>query len=73
MTTHKKDNRHFADNFIPVILVDSIDHTDNKPFCWNGGCDCHEDQESIAQVYQYVQDGLMTPGEAIDFVNGKML
>ncbi len=72
MTTHK-DLQHVADNFLPVTPVDSIDHTSNKPFCWNGGCDCHEDQEAIAQVNQYVQDGLLTLSEATDFVNGKML
>lgn len=69
----EQDYRSFADNFIPVIPVDSIEHTENKPFCWNAGCLCHEDQDAIAEVNQYVQDGLMTTQEATDFVNGKTL
>ena len=71
MTTQKL--RHFADNFIPVIPVDHKEHTEAKPFCWNGGCSCHEDQDSIAHVNEYVQDGLLTPSEATDFVNGKTI
>ncbi len=65
--------RHIADNFIPVVPVDYKEHTDAKPFCWNNGCDCHEDQEAIAQVHQYVLDGFLTPSEATDFVNGKTI
>ncbi len=61
----------FADNFIPVIPVDYLEHTDEKPFCWNAACPCHEDQESITTVAQHVQDGLFTPQEATDFVAGK--
>ncbi len=71
MTIHEV--RPCADNFIPVIPVDYEEHTDEKPFCWNNGCDCHEDREAIAQVNQYVQDGLLTANEATDFVNGKTI
>lgn len=60
-----------ADNFIPVIPVDYIEHTEEKPFCWNGSCPCYEDEQAIAQVNQTVQDGLMTPEEATDFVKGR--
>ena len=65
--------RPFADNFIPVIPVDYKEHTETKPFCWNSGCLCHEDQEAIALVNQYVQDGLLTQSEATDVVNGKTI
>ncbi len=61
----------FADNFIPVIPVDYLEHTDEKPFCWNGSCPCHEDQDTIPLVAQFVQDGLLTPLEATGFVSGK--
>ena len=61
----------YADNFIPVIPVDYIEHTDEKPFCWNGSCPCHEDEEAFAAVNDAVQDGLMTPEEATDFVTGR--
>jgi hypothetical protein len=46
-------------------------HTPEKPFCWNPACPCHEDDVLIFQVSLYVQDGLMTPDEATDFVKGK--
>jgi hypothetical protein len=61
----------FGDNFIPVIPVDYLEHTSEKPFCWNGSCACHKDQDNIAQVGQQVQEGLFTLQEATDFVAGK--
>jgi len=61
------------DNFAYVIPVDHVEHTDDNPFCWDVACDCHEDDLAIAAVYQAVQDGLMTPDEATDFVLGKLL
>ena len=61
----------FGDNFIPVIPVDYLEHTGEKPFCCNGSCLCHEDQDSISLAAQFVQDGLLTPQEATDFVSGK--
>ncbi len=63
----------FADNFIPVIPVAYKEHTPEHPFCWNPSCPCHEDHEAIAAVNQAVQDGLMTPTEATDYVCGKLL
>ncbi len=44
-----------ADNFSYVIPVDDTIHTDVE----------------IARVAQHVQDGLLTPEEATDFVFGK--
>lgn len=64
----------FADNFIPIILQeDDTLHLPQRPFCWDSTCPCHEDQETIATVAQQVQDGLFTPEEAADFVNGKTI
>lgn len=64
----------YADNFIPVVPVDSeLEHTDLYPFCPDATCDCHEDDEAIAAVNQAVEDGLITPDEATDFVLGKLL
>lgn len=61
----------FADNFIPVILVeDEPLHSSENPFCMDGTCPCHEDQEAIDLITQHVADGLMTPEEATDFVKG---
>lgn len=62
------------DNFAYVIpSEDELAHTVNYPFCWDQTCDCHEDDEAIAAVYQAVQKGLITPEEATDFVLGKLL
>jgi hypothetical protein len=64
----------FGDNFIPVIPTeDELLHTTENPFCWDSSCDCHEDSDSIAIVAQHVQDGLFTPQEATNFVNGKTI
>jgi hypothetical protein len=62
----------FGDNFIPVIPVEGdFGHTEERPFCWNGACPCHEDQELISEVAEHVANGLMTPDEATDFVAGR--
>jgi hypothetical protein len=60
------------DNFSYIIPVeDELEHTQEHPFCYDQTCDCHEDQDEIGLVAQYVQGGLMTPDEATDFVGGK--
>ncbi len=61
----------FGDNFIPVIPIEQLEHTLEKPFCWNDSCPCHGDQENITTVAQQVEDGLFAPHEATDFVAGK--
>ncbi len=47
------------------------DDYEYQPFCWDPTCTCHEDGLLIYQVLLYVQDGLMTPDEATDFVKGR--
>ncbi len=64
-------NEPYSDNFIPVIPVDHSYHTEQTQFCWDNTCPCREDPEAIAIVDQHVQDGLLTPQEATDFVNGR--
>jgi predicted HD phosphohydrolase len=59
------------DNFTYLIFVDPLLHTSEKPFCYDARCACHEDDVAICQVSLHVQDGLMTPDEAADFVRGK--
>ena len=62
------------DHFAYVIPVeDELAHTPLQPFCWDVSCDCHEDDEAIAAIYQAVQDGLLTPEEATDLVLGRLL
>ncbi len=68
------DIRHYGDNFTPVIPTDDKQHTDAHPFCLtNPTCPCHEEPEYVAPIAQAVNDGLMTPNEAIDFVMGRTL
>ncbi|HZS78233.1 MAG TPA: hypothetical protein VFA41_16595 [Ktedonobacteraceae bacterium] len=63
------------DNFSIVVPVEEeyLPHTLENPFCPEASCPCHEDADNIAQVAQFVEDGLLTPEEATDFVAGKML
>ena len=67
------DIQPYGDNFIPVVPVDYKEHTPENPFCWDESCPCHEDEEAIANVNPAVQDGLITPSEATDFVRGKLI
>lgn len=60
-----------ADNFSFVVPVDYCLHIPEKPFCYDEGCSCHEDDVLITEVSLHVQDGLLTPDEATDFVNGR--
>ena len=60
-----------TDTVVPILSIEYKEHTDGKPFCWNSGCSCHEDQNAISQVNQYVQEGLLTPEEATHLVSGK--
>lgn len=72
----KKGNimQAYGDNFIPFISVENeMLHLSDSPFCWDRTCPCHEDQDHITLVAQQVQDGLFTPDEATNFVNGKTI
>ena len=59
------------DDFAYDVPLDYELHTSEKPFCFDQNCPCHEDELLIAQVFLHVQDGLLTPDEATDFVKGK--
>ena len=63
----------YGDNFAIVILVeDEPLHTPEKPFCFvDRQCPCHDDQILIAEVANFVSQGLMTPDEASAFVAGR--
>ena len=64
----------YGDNILPVIpMEDASLHTNDNPFCYDGICGCHEDPLFIEEVAHFVDDGLLTPDEATDFVAGKML
>ncbi len=57
-----------------VVPTDAPLHTDDNPFCFiDPTGSCRENPLLIAQVAQFIDDGLLTPDEATDFVAGKML
>ncbi len=59
---------------VPVIPLEGDPlHTADNPFCYDGTCGCHEDPLLIEGVAHFVDDGLLTPEEATDFVAGHML
>lgn len=60
----------FGDNLILVLPVPYLDHTPDRPFCWDDTCPCHEDQEAITEVYQAYQDGLLSAGDMNRILQG---
>jgi hypothetical protein len=74
LRSHSALLKHYGDNFIPVIPVDRVDHTQARPFCLlSPSCPCHEDPENIAKVNGHVRAGLLTPQEATRTVKGEIL
>ena len=63
--------QHYGDNFIFVVPDEHPLHTPDHPFCSDDTCDCHEDQELLAEVNLQVQEGHLTPDEATAFVQGR--
>ena len=56
-----------------VLTEDPIMHTTEHPFCGDPTCGCHEDPELIAEVYEAVKQGLITPEEATLIIQRKTL
>jgi hypothetical protein len=56
---------------VPIEMEDELVHTDEHLFCDDPTCFCHEDETLIAQIAAQVEDGLLTPEEATDLVNGR--
>jgi hypothetical protein len=51
--------------------VDLTVHTPDHPFCYDPKCTCRENKEAIERVQQWVQEGLMTPQEATQYILGR--
>lgn len=64
---------HYADNFIPIINSEYLEHTADHPFCWDRSCPCHEDQNAISEIDQAYQNGLITSEEATQIVQGRTI
>ena len=54
-------------------MEDPLVHTDEHPFCSDPTCPDKEEPQLLAEVAQLVQDGLLTPEEATNYVMGKTL
>lgn len=65
--------RQYGDNFIPIVPVDYLYHTKQRPFCWDTDCPCHTDKKATAQVQAEYEQGLLTAEEAIRTIKGEML
>lgn len=50
-----------------------IVHTDDKPFCLDPACPCHEDREAVNAVNEAVEAGILTASEASRFMAGKQV
>ena len=61
-----------ADNFAIVIpMEDDLQHTPDKPFCWDMTCPCKGDLELFAELQHFIHEGLMTVEEATLFSCGR--
>lgn len=49
---------------------EELQHAEGGSFCSDPTCPCHEDPDLIAELYQDVQNGLLSPEEATAIVNG---
>ena len=48
-----------------------IIHTIDHPFCIDPACSCHEQKEEVERVNAWVQQGLLTPDEATNYISGR--
>lgn len=58
---------------IVIPMEDPLIHAAENPFCDDPTCPDKEDPELQAEVAQLVEDGLLTPDEATNYVMGKTL
>lgn len=50
-----------------------IIHTDDKPFCDDPSCGCHDDREAINAVNEAFEAGILTQEEATRLMAGKQV
>lgn len=62
-----------ADPDDALIPVDYLLHGDDRTFCYDMSCPCHEDSNETAIVGQYVSDGLMNTSEADRLYRGRTI
>lgn len=64
----------YGDNFIPVIpMEDTPLHTEQRRFCPDPACGCHEEPALIDAVNREYLGGLITAEEASRIVEGRQI
>jgi hypothetical protein len=57
---------------IPIVCLDPIIHTNDKPFCSSPNCPCHDDAEETAKLLARVVAGEITGGQALNIYWGQV-
>lgn len=63
----------YGDNFVPVIPTDALEHTPEKPFCWNDACPCREDQDALGELAGFFQQGLVSRSDVDNIYHGRVV
>ena len=62
----------YGDNFLVVVpTIDNPLHSVENPYCYIPSCPCHKERTGILEAAKAVKDGLMTPKEALNYIQGK--
>lgn len=62
----------YGDNFTIILLtVDRPLHSVDNPYCYAPSCPCHRDRANILAAKQAAKDSLLTPHEALNYIQGK--
>ncbi|MGH2507349.1 MAG: hypothetical protein ACRDHZ_08080 [Ktedonobacteraceae bacterium] len=58
----------------PVLPgTDYREHTEDRPFCGDEDCPCHEDDENMAQLNEWYQDGLIGSVDGDNIYRGRIV
>jgi len=64
----------YADEYVYVPVIpyadDEIVHTEDRPFCMDLSCPCHDDIDLLEEVAAEVENGLLTSWEFLRTLNG---
>lgn len=53
------------------VFIYEHDSFGGRPFCYNDGCICREDQEAIEELRQQYLDGLVSAQDALNIYHGR--
>lgn len=60
------------EEYTGVINAD-LEHNEHNQFCADASCACHEDADAIEQTNEFVQEGLMSVGDADRYYRGGII